>query len=62
MGNKENVALNKKSWVSYISEYGAFIALILLVAVISIISPEFRTAGNFLNLLRQATGCLTEKV
>ncbi len=46
---------NKKSLLSYIGEYGAFIALVLLVLVISIISPEFRTAGNFLNLLRQAT-------
>ncbi len=46
---------NKKSWTSYISEYGAFLALMLLVVLISIISPEFRTAGNFLNLLRQAT-------
>ncbi|MBR3969774.1 MAG: ribose ABC transporter permease [Ruminococcus sp.] len=46
---------NKKSWTSYIGEYGAFIALVFLVVVISVVSPEFRTAGNFLNLLRQAT-------
>lgn len=46
---------NKKSWTSYIGEYGAFIALVFLIVVISVVSPEFRTAGNFLNLLRQAT-------
>ncbi|MBE6851663.1 MAG: ribose ABC transporter permease [Ruminococcus sp.] len=55
MGNTAAKTLNKKSWTSYLGEYGAFIALILLVVVISVISPEFRTAGNFLNLLRQAT-------
>ena len=55
MANKENAMLGKKSILSYIGEYGAFIALIFLVIVISIISPEFRTASNFLNLLRQAT-------
>ncbi len=56
MGNTSTTTLNnKKSWTSYISEYGAFIALIFLVVVISVISPEFRTAGNFLNLLRQDT-------
>lgn len=46
---------SKKSIGAYFSEYAAFIALILLVAVLGCISPEFRTAGNFLNLLRQAT-------
>jgi ribose transport system permease protein len=55
MGNTSTNTLNKKSWTSYIGEYGAFIALVFLVVVISVISPEFRTAGNFLNLLRQAT-------
>lgn len=55
MGNTAATTLNKKSWTSYIGEYAAFIALVLLVVVISVISPEFRTAGNFLNLLRQAT-------
>ena len=55
MGNTATKSLNKKSWTSYLGEYGAFIALVLLVIVISIISPEFRTTGNFLNLLRQAT-------
>lgn len=46
---------SKKSIGSILSEYGAFLALILLVVVISIISPEFRTADNFLSLLRQTT-------
>ena len=38
-----------------IGEYGAFIALVFLVLALSAISPEFRTASNFLNLLRQAS-------
>lgn len=45
----------KKSIGSIIGEYGAYIALVLLVIVISCISPEFRTGSNFLNLLRQAS-------
>jgi ribose transport system permease protein len=45
----------KKNLGSYLSEYAAFIALALLVVVLGIVSPEFRTASNFLNLLRQAT-------
>ena len=56
MGNTSSATLNnKKSWISYIGEYGAFIALLFLVVVISVISPEFRTSGNLLNVLRQAT-------
>lgn len=46
---------SKKSIGALIGEYGAFLALILLVVVISIISPEFRTGSNFLSLLRQAS-------
>lgn len=46
---------NKKSLGAFIGEYGAFIALVLLVVVISCISPDFRTTSNFLNLLRQAS-------
>lgn len=46
---------SKKNIGAIIGEYGAFIALVLLVIVISIVSPEFRTASNFLNLLRQAS-------
>ncbi|HCJ08420.1 MAG TPA: ribose ABC transporter permease [Lachnospiraceae bacterium] len=49
------VEKNKKSIGTIIGEYGAFIALVLLVIVISCVSPEFRTTSNFLNLLRQAS-------
>ena len=38
-----------------IQDFGALIALVLLVVAISIKSPEFRTAGNFLSLLRQSS-------
>ncbi len=46
---------NKKSAGEYIQEYGAFIALIILIIGISIVSPEFRTGSNFLSLLRQSS-------
>lgn len=36
-------------------EYGALFALILLVIIMSVISPQFRTVSNFLTLLRQAS-------
>lgn len=45
----------KKSIGSVLSEYGAFIALALLVIVLSVISADFRTGSNFLKLLRQAS-------
>lgn len=44
-----------KSIGAFLSEYGVFIALLILVVIISAISPEFRQPGNFLNLLRQAS-------
>ncbi|MBQ3089675.1 MAG: ribose ABC transporter permease [Oscillospiraceae bacterium] len=37
-----------------IGQYGAFIALLILVILLSVISPEFRQLSNLLNLLRQA--------
>ena len=46
---------NTKNVSAILGEYGAFIALALLVVGLSIISPEFRAPSNFLNLLRQAT-------
>ena len=36
-------------------EYGALIALVLLVVIMSLISPQFSTFSNFLTLLRQAS-------
>lgn len=36
-------------------EYGALIALVILIVVMSLISPQFRTFSNFLTLLRQAS-------
>lgn len=38
-----------------LQDFGALIALILLVVVIGIFSPEFRTPANFLSLLRQSS-------
>ena len=40
--------MNKQKTINKIQDLGALIALILLVVVIGIISPEFRTVGNFL--------------
>ena len=45
----------KKSVSEYIQEYGAFIALIVLVVGIGIASPEFCTWSNFLSLLTQSS-------
>ena len=45
----------KKSVGSILGEYGAFIALALLVIVLSIIEPSFRTPSNLMSLLRQAS-------
>lgn len=45
----------KKSVAEYLQDYGAFIALALLIIGISIASPEFRTGSNFLSLLRQSS-------
>ena len=47
--------MKKKNISAIIGEYGAFIALVALVVVLGAFSPEFRTASNFLNLMRQAT-------
>lgn len=47
--------MNNKKLINYVQDLGALIALILLIVVISIISPEFRTVGNFLSLLRQSS-------
>ena len=47
--------MNNKKLVNRIQDLGALIALILLVIVIGIISPEFRTVSNFLSLFRQSS-------
>lgn len=47
--------MNNKKLINYVQDLGALIALIILIVVISIISPEFRTVGNFLSLLRQSS-------
>ena len=46
---------NKKSVGTILGEYGAFIALALLVIVLSIVEPSFRAPSNLMNLLRQAS-------
>ena len=46
---------NKKSVGAILGEYGAFIALALLVIVLSIVEPSFRAPSNLMNLLRQAS-------
>ena len=47
--------MNNKKLASPIQDFGALIALVLLVVVIGVISPEFRTLSNFLSLLRQSS-------
>lgn len=45
----------KQKWLNYLGDYGALISLVLIIVLISIISPEFRTYDNFLSLLRQSS-------
>lgn len=45
---------NTKNKLQYIQDYGSLIALVVLIIVISVISPDFRTVNNFLSLLRQS--------
>lgn len=47
--------MNNKKIMNYVQDLGALIALVILVIVIGIISPEFRTVGNILSLLRQSS-------
>ncbi len=47
--------IKNKNIGAKIGEYGAFIALAFLFILLSIISPQFRTGDNLLNLLRQAS-------
>lgn len=47
--------INKETIMNHVQDLGALIALVLLVVGISIVSPEFRTWGNFLSLLRQSS-------
>ena len=47
--------MDKKEFMSKIQDLGALIALVLLIIVISIISPQFRTIDNFMSLVRQSS-------
>lgn len=47
--------MKNKKLTAYLQDYGTIIALLLLVAGIGIISPEFRTISNFLSLMRQSS-------
>lgn len=47
--------IRKKNKFDIIQDYGALIALILVVVLLSVISKEFRTVSNILSLVRQST-------
>lgn len=47
--------MDKKKLSTYVQEFGVLIALFVLIIVIGICSPEFRTVDNFLSLLRQSS-------
>lgn len=47
--------IKNKQMSHILQEYGSFIALLFLIVVIGVISPEFRTINNFLSLLRQSS-------
>lgn len=46
---------NRSKLIDHAQDFGAMIALVLLVIGISAVSPEFRTWNNFLSLLRQSS-------
>lgn len=46
---------NRSKILNHAQDFGAMIALVLLVIGISVVSPEFRTWNNFLSLLRQSS-------
>ena len=50
-----NLNKSKKNVVAVLGEYGAFIALVVLVVAMMIFADGFATSSNLLNLLRQAT-------
>ena len=52
--NSKKEGLNQKSLMEALQDKGVVIALILLVGILSVASPEFRTFDNFLSLLRQS--------
>ena len=46
--------IDKKTILQKGQDYGAQIALVLLLIAVSIVSPEFRSLHNLLQLLRQS--------
>ncbi len=52
---REATKLLKSSTQSFMQKIGPFIGLLLIVAVISIMSPNFLTLHNLLNVLRQVS-------
>lgn len=46
---------DRKQGINVLQDFGALIALLVLVAGISIISPEFRSLSNMMSLLRQSS-------
>ena len=47
--------MDKTNLKSKVQDMGSLIALLLLVVVLGVISPEFRTIDNFLSLMRQSS-------
>jgi ribose/xylose/arabinose/galactoside ABC-type transport system permease subunit len=53
----ESANMNLKKWDAkiFIKEYGIVIALILIICLLSVISPAFLTFNNMMNVLRQVS-------
>jgi ribose/xylose/arabinose/galactoside ABC-type transport system permease subunit len=45
----------KSKWTPLLREYGIFLGFALVLVVLSILSPDFRTPRNLLNLVRQTS-------
>src|SRR5580698_6463448 len=49
----ETAAKNRFDSFAFLSRYGIYFALLLLVAILSIASPSFRSVSNVENILQQ---------
>ena len=48
-------AKSNKSFGAIFSKYAVVFFLVILVVILSIVSPQFRTGGNFINILNQSS-------
>ena len=55
MAEKNSLAKQRKSAGELLSKYGIYVLFVLLIVILSVTSPKFRTAKNFANVLIQVS-------